>query len=586
MASVIWDESDPNFKLSFGGGTWSKVTTERFFGGAAIWPAFAATEKGDTGAYGWLSITFDGTQIRLFGNTPPASASQFAFVSIDGSPPTQTSYKDSQPPSAVQWYQSAVLPEGRHSINISRIAGTSLDYAVVALGQRTPLVGLRQRLIVDDDDDALTYTGGWTRREGAYESNDDPHRGVPFGNATHQSSTPGSAATFLFTGNNVTVYSIADYSHLGSITVRYTLTPLSSSIPGGPSSQTLTHAVTASTPEHISGVRQRENTLLYASPASLPVGNWNLTMELLGSTNGASVNIDYILYSPGFATLGGKPSLSAPAGTGAGTGTSEVWAATSTRTATPPTQTGGAVSEVGQKNGGVPVRAVVGGVVGAIVALALLVLVLILYRRRRAAKRASSELHSTVPTEGQTRPGGSLSIEPFTTTLPGPAASYNKGSTHVFPLVPSLPTTSHNPSSRSGSGNGSLSSPEQTTPLPIGRPMVQQKSSMSSSSIPTYIPHPSILSAATPSPLAPLLGANSDSDGYFPQNQPPSPGTRMQELVRELEAAAAGGERERAAELRGRISELTRQVGDTGTSAAEREREGGVPPPYSDDRGL
>ncbi|KAG5640991.1 hypothetical protein DXG03_006444 [Asterophora parasitica] len=573
MASVIWDESDPNFKLSFGGGTWSKVTTERFFGGAAIWPAFAATEKGDTGAYGWLSITFDGTQIRLFGNTPPASASQFAFVSIDGSPPTQTSYGDSQPPSAVQWYQSPVLAEGRHTINVTHIAGTSLDYAIVATGQRTPIVGLRQRLIVDDDDEALTYTGGWTRKEGAYESIDDPHRGMPYGNATHEASTPGSAATFLFSGNNVTVYSIADYSHLGSVTVRYTLSPLSSSIPAGPSSKTLTHAVTASTPEHISGVLQRENTLLYASPASLPVGNWNLTMELLGNTNGASVNIDYILYSPGFATLAGKPSLSAPAGTGTGTGTSEVWAATSTRTAAPPTQTGGAFNGVGEKNGGVPVGAVVGGVVGGIVVLALLLLILTLCWRRGAAKRASSEFHSTVPTRGQRKP----------------TAVYSKGSTHVFPLVPSLThTASHHPSSGSRSGSGShaaiaVRSPEHVIPLPTSRQTVQHKSSLSSSSIPTSIPRPSILSAATPSPLAPLLGASRDSDGYFPQHQPTSPGTRMQELVRELEAAAAGGERERAAELRGRIAELTRQVGG---STNGREREGGVPPPYSDDRGL
>ncbi|KAG5640989.1 hypothetical protein DXG03_006442, partial [Asterophora parasitica] len=104
------------------------------------------------------------------------------------------------PPSAVQWYQSPILPEGLHTINITRIAGTSLDYAVVASGQQTPLVGLGQRLIVDDDDDALTYTGSWTRMEGAYESSDNPHRGMPYGNATHESSTPGSAATFLFSG--------------------------------------------------------------------------------------------------------------------------------------------------------------------------------------------------------------------------------------------------------------------------------------------------------------------------------------------------------------------------------------------------
>ncbi|KAG5640990.1 hypothetical protein DXG03_006443 [Asterophora parasitica] len=301
-------------------------------------------------------------------------------------------------------------------------------------------------------------------------------------------------------------------------------------------------------------------------------------MEVLGSTNGTAVNIDYILYSPGFATLAGKPSLGAPAGTGTGT--------TSTTVATP-TETGGVTNGMREKNGGVLVGAVVGGVVGGVVVLALLFLVLIMYRRRAAEKRALSELPSTASIVGEREPGGSFSIDPFT-AAPVPAASYyRKGPTHVLPLDPSLPpTTSHNPSSGSYSRSGSpvattIHSLEPAT-LPTSRPMVQHKLSPSSSSILSSIPRPSI-SSITPSPLVPFLGANSDSDGYFPQDQPTSPSTRVEDLVRELEAAAAGGEREKAAELRGRIAELTRQVGG---STSGREMVSEVPPPYRDDRDV
>jgi len=43
-----------------GGGTWSRVLADRFFGGSAMWPAFASDDNGDTGDYGSLSIDFQG----------------------------------------------------------------------------------------------------------------------------------------------------------------------------------------------------------------------------------------------------------------------------------------------------------------------------------------------------------------------------------------------------------------------------------------------------------------------------------------------------------------------------------------------
>lgn len=58
MANIVLD--DKTNLLKIGGGTWSAVSISRFFGGGAIWPAFAADDNGDTGTYGTLSMSFEG----------------------------------------------------------------------------------------------------------------------------------------------------------------------------------------------------------------------------------------------------------------------------------------------------------------------------------------------------------------------------------------------------------------------------------------------------------------------------------------------------------------------------------------------
>ena len=58
MASIVLD--DPAARITTGGGTWSVVFMERWFGGSAMWPAFAIDNNGDTGTYGSLSMQFRG----------------------------------------------------------------------------------------------------------------------------------------------------------------------------------------------------------------------------------------------------------------------------------------------------------------------------------------------------------------------------------------------------------------------------------------------------------------------------------------------------------------------------------------------
>jgi hypothetical protein len=69
---------------------------------------------------------------------------------------------------------------------------------VITAGQDTPLLG--QVLIVDDDDPFITYEGDWIRSTSTFTSSDDPPVGLPFGNATHQTTSKGASAAFSFTG--------------------------------------------------------------------------------------------------------------------------------------------------------------------------------------------------------------------------------------------------------------------------------------------------------------------------------------------------------------------------------------------------
>jgi hypothetical protein len=136
--------------------------------------------------------------VAFFGNTPAASASQWALFSIDGGPSQNSSFMDPSPPSSRQWYQSPALVDAQHNINITHIPSVAVDYAVVTAGQNTLLSG--QELIVDDSDSSITYKGSWTQNTNAFVSSAGPFVGLPFGNATHKTTSTDASATFRFTG--------------------------------------------------------------------------------------------------------------------------------------------------------------------------------------------------------------------------------------------------------------------------------------------------------------------------------------------------------------------------------------------------
>lgn len=124
------------------------------------------------------------------------------MVSIDGGTPYNTSYMDPTPQSYLQWYQSPTLSEGNHTIKVDGVPGTSLDYATITAGQNTPLSG--KRIIVDNDDSTLYYSGSWKRNTDEFIPGGIP-KGLPFRNSTHRSTTPGDTITFLFSGQAHTI---------------------------------------------------------------------------------------------------------------------------------------------------------------------------------------------------------------------------------------------------------------------------------------------------------------------------------------------------------------------------------------------
>ena len=145
-----------------------------------------------------------GTSIAFTGNTPAASLSQTVSVSIDGGTPFSTSYMDLTPPSYLQWYQSPALSEGKHTIKVDGVDGTSLDYATITVGENTPLAG--KKVIVDNEDPAVHYSGTWTRTPDEFLPGHIPS-GLPFRNSTHRSTTAGNTITFQFYGQCLVWYS-------------------------------------------------------------------------------------------------------------------------------------------------------------------------------------------------------------------------------------------------------------------------------------------------------------------------------------------------------------------------------------------
>ena len=255
-----------------------------------------------------------GTSVAFFGITPPAYSSQIMSVSIDGSNPTNASYNDPSPPSYRQWYQSPTLPEGLHNISLSRINGTSFDFAIVTAGNDTPLAG--QRAIVDNESPAITFQGNWKQNKAPSISSQIPD-GLPFQNTTQDSTTVGDSLTFPFNGTfsyhrivigwggihfwlgqSAAIFGVFNGSIQGSITLSFTLdgSSLTKTFPVASQSQ--------------SG--QQLNFEFFSYDFLTP-GNHTLIVNVTDCIN-QTFSFDYITFQPSFSTLASMPNLTSLTG--------------------------------------------------------------------------------------------------------------------------------------------------------------------------------------------------------------------------------------------------------------------------------
>lgn len=322
---IIIDDKRTDY-ISFGPTDWNISTLAPWFNGTEQAPGFASQGSGQ---FGTISMNFQGesfvkclfelnrnllsgTSVAFFGVTPQVfNDSQILTVSIDGSQPTNTSYDDPNPPSYRQLYQSPTLSDGSHQISLSHLAGTSLDFAVVTVGNNTPLAS--QVAIVDNEDPLITFKGNWESREASFTSGQSPD-GFPFHNSTQDSTTIGDNLTFSFTGTaccpthcngssfslgqSAAIYGIFNWSNLGLLTLTFIMDD---------SSLSRTFQVTATTPQFQSQLGQQQNFQFFSYDFLQP-GNHTLVVNVTNCVN-QTFSFDYITFAPSFSTLATRPNL-------------------------------------------------------------------------------------------------------------------------------------------------------------------------------------------------------------------------------------------------------------------------------------
>ncbi|KIM41816.1 hypothetical protein M413DRAFT_445030 [Hebeloma cylindrosporum] len=338
--SIVVDDKRSETIVLTGPASWTTTSLQQWFNGTVQSPDFALNNSGQ---FGTLQMKFHGTSVAFFGVTPPVfPGSQNLTVSIDGGTPYNTSYADPNPQSYRQWYQSPLLSDGDHNIELSHIAGTSLDFAVITVGQDTPLAG--QKAIVDNDDSAITFNGNWRRSQDMFNSGPQPD-GFPYHNTTHQTTEAGSSFTYHFTGSSAAIYGIFTWSNLGLISLTFTLDGQSLS---------QSYRVKTDTPQFVSELGQQQNFLFY-SYDFLQSGNHTLVVNVTDCVN-QTFAFDFLTYTPSFSTLASMPNL-----TQGSTGASSASQSEKSSTAI-----------------------IVGGVGGAVLLIAFLSLIFIFRKRRRS----------------------------------------------------------------------------------------------------------------------------------------------------------------------------------------------------------
>ncbi|PBK87128.1 hypothetical protein ARMGADRAFT_1085891 [Armillaria gallica] len=338
---------------------------QRWYQHSSTWAEYSDTSSSK---YGSFSVNFEGISIAFTGNTPPSTMRQNFSVFIDdgdsyiASYPAQSAY--------MQWYTSPTLEEGNHTITITEMDRTDVDYALVGVSGQTTTLG--KNILVDSTSDSIVWVGYWqTKTSILIPTFEDFHVvSYPLGNSTKDSSTSGNSFSFQFTGTNISVFGIQRNSINGFISADF-------SVDGGTNT-------TFSTNGSRSG-NDVANTMFFSSPI-LPHGIHTLIMNITSVTGDQSLKLDYIAYSDQESNSNNSsspPTSSAsPSSSNMPSGSSSL--SGSSTSASAPKKTNS--------------KRVVGGVVGGGIALLLIIAgALFWWRRKRQAYQEANLMSSSQP---------------------------------------------------------------------------------------------------------------------------------------------------------------------------------------------
>ncbi|KJA14836.1 hypothetical protein HYPSUDRAFT_59168 [Hypholoma sublateritium FD-334 SS-4] len=416
--------------IQYTGGQWTLSTLVQWYQVTSNYPAFASNTS-----FGSLTFAFEalwqedcslsspGTSAAFIGNIPTDSFSQSFSVSIDGGAALTSSYASSTPPAYIQWYQTPVLSDGTHTVQMSHLDGTAVDMVIVTVGPNTPLAG--KNIFVDNNDPSIQYSGSWVENGSGFEAGSLPS-GLPVGNTTQQSTKIGDTMTFRFSGTSISIYGIFSWTNIGVISATYTLDG---------KAESLSYPVTSSSAEHLTEDGDATNFLFYEKN-NLSAGAHTLVLNITDLENNA-FNLDFITYAPSFSTSATMPALSAGGSSTISTGNTAASGATSApgtvggaatsgtaSTSTPlsgsstgtltAASSGSSASSAGSidqptqtGSKGSPIGAIVGGVLGGLAVLVLFAIFLLYMRRRRPAGNQSPTVEQHLVSNGPQMSGPS-----------------------------------------------------------------------------------------------------------------------------------------------------------------------------------
>lgn len=300
------------------------------------------------------------TEMRLFGFCYQRVTFQ---VSIDSGALYSTLGPDFHSACYSQLYQSPTLPMG-FNLTFTNSSECCLALILATPHPDFPLPG--QPLLVDDTYDKIQYTGSWQTLVNDYYTSKFSYVTIPMMNTTHQTSIVGDTMRFAFSGTNVVVFGGQLGSQVGNYTISYSVDE------DGKTMRTFSTNGTGDV---------YDSNFKLLDTGSLPSGDHTLTLTLTACFNQALI-VDYITYTPNFATLAKMPNVTKPSDSSQTTAPPMPTNATPGPTLSPSTT---------------PIGAIVGGSVGGLSLFIITCVFLFWWIRRRRKLRSPRYSYAEQP---------------------------------------------------------------------------------------------------------------------------------------------------------------------------------------------